>query len=99
MRADRDDIRHNQNLWAEDLARMIHTGSRRNRRDAKQDGRAEPGGREADLTQSVDRSSGEPARRQACRSGRSAGAVEAVVNNAGRLAPRSYTASPGAKGR
>jgi hypothetical protein len=35
------------------------------------------------LKQYVDRPSGEPARRQACRSGVSAVAVEAFVNNAG----------------
>jgi len=35
------------------------------------------------LKQYVDRLSGEPARRQACRSGVSAGAVEVFVNNAG----------------
>ncbi len=35
------------------------------------------------LEQYVDRLSGEPARRQACRSGVSAVAVEAFVNNAG----------------
>ena len=65
------------------FARIIHEGSRRNCRDAKRDGCAEPRGRETYLKQYVDRSRGEPARRQACRSGVSAGAVEAVVNNAG----------------
>ncbi len=35
------------------------------------------------LEQYVDQLSGEPARRQACRSGVSAVAVEAFVNNAG----------------
>ena len=35
------------------------------------------------MKQYVDRPSGEPARRQACRSGVSAVAVEAFVNNAG----------------
>jgi len=35
------------------------------------------------LAQYVDRPSGEPARRQACRSGVSAVAVEVFVNNAG----------------
>jgi hypothetical protein len=47
------------------------------------DGRAEPRGREAYLKQYVDRLSGEPARRQACRSGVSAVVVEAFVNYAG----------------
>jgi hypothetical protein len=47
------------------------------------DGRAEPRGRKAYLKQYVDRLSGEPARRQACRSGVSAVAVEVFVNNAG----------------
>jgi hypothetical protein len=53
------------------------------------DGRAELRGREAYLTQSVDRLSGEPAqlaawnRRPACRSGVSVVAVEALVNHAG----------------
>jgi len=40
-------------------------------------------GREAYLTQYVDRPSGESARRQACRSGVSAVAVEAFVNSVG----------------
>jgi hypothetical protein len=35
------------------------------------------------LEQDVDRPSGEPARRQACRSGESTIAAEALVNNAG----------------
>ena len=39
--------------------------------------------REAYVTQSVDRPSGEPARRQACRSGVSAVAVEVFVNHGG----------------
>jgi len=47
------------------------------------DGRAEPRGRKAYLKQYVDRLSGEPARRQAGRSGVSAVAVEVFVNNAG----------------
>ena len=47
------------------------------------DGRAEARGREAYLKEYVDRLSDEPARRQACRSGVSSGAVEAFVNNAG----------------
>jgi hypothetical protein len=47
------------------------------------DGRAEPQGREAYLKQYVDRLSGEPVRRQACRSGVSTVAVETFVNNAG----------------
>ncbi len=44
------------------LTRIIHDGSSRNREVAWRDGRAEPRGREADLKQSVDRPSGEPAR-------------------------------------
>src|SRR5712691_9404570 len=40
-------------------------------------------GREAYMKQYVDRTSGEPARRQACRSDVSAVAVEAFVNDAG----------------
>jgi hypothetical protein len=45
--------------------------------------RAEPAREGGILEQYVDRLSGEPARRQACRSGVSAVAVEAFVNNAG----------------
>ena len=47
------------------------------------EGRAEPRGRKAYLTQYVDQLSGKPTRRQACRGGVSAGAVEIFVNNAG----------------
>ena len=45
--------------------------------------RAEPAREEAYLKQYVDRPSGEPARRQACRSDVSAVPVEAFVNYAG----------------
>ena len=45
--------------------------------------RSSEGGREAYLKQYVDRPSGEPARRQACRSGVSVVVVEVFVNNAG----------------
>ena len=68
--------------------RIIHDGSSRNRAVAKRDRRAEPRGREAYLKQYVDRPSGEPAclrtrnRVQACRSGESAIAAEAFMNNA-----------------
>jgi hypothetical protein len=47
------------------------------------DGRAELRGKEAYLKQYVDRLSGEPARRQACRSSVSADVVEAFVNIVG----------------
>jgi hypothetical protein len=45
--------------------------------------RARGAAREAYLKQYVDRPSGEPARRQACRSGVSVVVVEVFVNNAG----------------
>ena len=41
------------------LAHIIHDSSSRNCGIARRDGRAGPRGREADLTQSVDRPSGE----------------------------------------
>ncbi|HEX7093918.1 MAG TPA: hypothetical protein VF205_09615 [Nitrospiraceae bacterium] len=43
------------------------------------------------MKQYVDRLSGEPARRQACRSGVSAVAVEVFVNNAGLMVSRLLT--------
>ena len=46
----------------QDLTRIIHDGSSRNREVATRDGRVEPRGREAYLKQYVDRPSGEPAR-------------------------------------
>ena len=49
------------------------------------DGRVEPRRRDVYVKQYVDRLSGEPARRQACRSGVSAGAVEIFVNHAGSI--------------
>ncbi len=70
------------------LARIIHDDSRRNRQDARRDGRAEPREAEAYLTQYVEATRGEPARLgaasrgQPCRSGVSAVAVEAFMNNA-----------------
>jgi len=45
----------------QDLARIIHEGSSRNRAVAKRDRRVEPRRREAYLKQYVDRPSGEPA--------------------------------------
>jgi hypothetical protein len=71
------------------LAHIIHDGSSRNRRDAMRDGHAEPRATEAYLKQYVEVTRGEPARRpriacgQACRSGVSAVAVEAIMNNVG----------------
>ncbi len=84
-------------LMLDELERIIHDGSSRNcgvakrrtRCREKSNGypRVEARGREAYLKQYVDRPSGEPARllkgrTQACRSGESAIAAEAFMNNA-----------------
>ena len=65
------------------LARIIHDGSSRNRVVAKRDGQAQPRGTEAYLKQYVEGLRGEHARQLACRSGESAIAAEAFMNNAG----------------
>jgi hypothetical protein len=71
------------------LTHIIHDGSWRNRQDAKRDGCAEPREAEAYLKQYVEVSQREPALRHAvgshaaCRSGVSAVAVEALMNNVG----------------
>ena len=76
-------------VFAKALARIIHDGSSGNRAVATRDRRAEPRGSQSYLKQCVDRPSGEPACLdahhcvQACRSGESAIAAEALMNNAG----------------
>jgi hypothetical protein len=65
------------------LARIIHDGSSRNRAAALRDRHAEPRRADKYLKQYVERPSGEPACRQACRSSGSAIAAEALMNNVG----------------